>query len=350
MAKAASVAALRVAVGQLSPRTTQALSVALHQPSRSSAWAAVCLAASWLPAGTPEALALAAAAGRLRRQSRPESAAEGGSGPREGGRHALPGDRALRADAPARPHVERPRIAAAALGVAAKQLDREMAALLAAAIGSFRCFADADLPEKHGCGWIRCSAARSAAAAKASSAAGPHTAASLGFYSRPWQFLRQVPSQGYLHVRGQSAVGLDEARRGWAGASSPSLCHDTSVRVMETLWPHAADVPVASPGGGPPPASLTPRTFESRLRHSAPLLQDLQQVSAVSPVWARHADQGGWPAAHAYLYQELGTKDQLRQRYSDSMRQLLLKDWILRAGHAQAGAESLVSRIIAFMP
>lgn len=117
---------------------------------------------------------------------------------------------------------------------------------------------------------------------------------------------------------------------------------------METLWPKAQGVPVVSPG--PSTSAISPRTFESRLRHSAPILQDLQQVSAVSSGWAQHANKGGWPAAHAYLYQELGTKDELRQRYADSMRHLLVKDWILRPGHAQTGAESLVNRIVAFVP
>lgn len=100
------------------------------------------------------------------------------------------------------------------------------------------------------------------------------------------------------------------------------------------------------------------------------MLQDLRQVSAVSLPWARHAEKGGWPAAHAYLYVEPGSKADLRRRYAASMQRLLVKDWVRRGLAAVGGtvnlqqlqqqqqrqqhpgtfsaAESLVGRIFAF--
>mmetsp|Transcript_91721 Transcript_91721/g.163247 ORF Transcript_91721/g.163247 Transcript_91721/m.163247 type:complete len:175 (+) Transcript_91721:40-564(+) len=130
-----------------------------------------------------------------------------------------------------------------------------------------------------------------------------------------------------------------------------SLCQDTSGRVFEQLWP------AASQGT---PSQLSPRTFESRLRVSAPILQDLQQVAAVSQTWSQRIERSGWPAAHAYLYQEPGTKDVLKERYTDSMRALLVKDWLCRAdptvfrpaarsSQPPTSPEGLVSRIVSYV-
>jgi len=127
-------------------------------------------------------------------------------------------------------------------------------------------------------------------------------------------------------------------------ASSPSssspllLCQDTSYRVLQQLWPPIMRR-VSSPSevssspslmSSRKPAELCPQTFEERLRRSCHVLQSLQQVSAVSADWARHADQDAWPAAFAYLYQERGSKSDLRRRYALSMRRLLVKDWVHR--------------------
>lgn len=125
---------------------------------------------------------------------------------------------------------------------------------------------------------------------------------------------------------------------------SPQLCQDTAYRVIKQLWPSesapamlqtaatgARPATVGSAGGGgglTPPAGLSPRGFEARLRCSAPVLRSLQQVSAVSPGWSRRVEREAWPAAHAYLYQEVGGKRELRRRYTDSMGRLMLKDWI----------------------
>eukprot|EP00931_Biecheleriopsis_adriatica_P077256 TRINITY_DN50859_c0_g1_i1.p1 TRINITY_DN50859_c0_g1~~TRINITY_DN50859_c0_g1_i1.p1 ORF type:complete len:195 (-),score=31.17 TRINITY_DN50859_c0_g1_i1:52-606(-) len=141
-------------------------------------------------------------------------------------------------------------------------------------------------------------------------------------------------------------------------APASSLCQDTSGYVIQQLWPPSAAGEVVLPQASA--QKLSPRTFESRLRHSATLLQDLQAVAAVSQNWAHRIDADGFPAAYAYLYQEQGTKCELRRRYADSMRELLVKDWIGRAhpsvwrppdpgGAAAAGPEGLVARIVSFM-
>jgi len=143
---------------------------------------------------------------------------------------------------------------------------------------------------------------------------------------------RQQPWHG-----GRRAEGLD----------TTVLCHDTVARVIEALWP-----PLFAPAprlGAAWPAStslLSPRTFETRLRSTARVLRDLQQVSAVSPAMAKHANHGGWPATHAYLYQESGTKGELRHRYAASVQRLLVRDRLLRSG---GGEEGLVARVLGFL-
>jgi len=125
------------------------------------------------------------------------------------------------------------------------------------------------------------------------------------------------------------------------------LCHDTVARVIEALWPPlpeaAACLEAARTAST---SSLSPRTFETRLRSAARVLRDLQQVSAVSPAMAKHANRGGWPATHAYLYQEAGTKGELRHRYAASVQRLLVRDRLLRSG---GGEEGLVARVLGFL-
>ena len=152
----------------------------------------------------------------------------------------------------------------------------------------------------------------------------------------------------------------------------PSLCGDTSSRVVEQLWPAAlgggapGGVSEASDGASPPASRprgtwLWSCAFEDRLRKFAPLLRDLQQASAVAPGWALFVDRMGWPSAHAYLFQQPGTKGELRQRFADSTRQLTARDWVRRhLGNCAAGATGaelflsssglLVRRISDFMP
>jgi hypothetical protein len=93
------------------------------------------------------------------------------------------------------------------------------------------------------------------------------------------------------------------------------------------------------------------------LRLSKPLFNDLSKFAAVSPTWAEHAHNNGWPATHAYLFQESGTKEQLRERYLHSMRQLQVKDWLeLCGGEApfsvdlQSSSGGVVNQIAAFLP
>ncbi|CAE7659708.1 unnamed protein product [Symbiodinium sp. CCMP2456] len=95
-------------------------------------------------------------------------------------------------------------------------------------------------------------------------------------------------------------------------------------------------------------SKLSPRTFELRLRQAARLLQDLQQLSAVSLNLASRVDGVGWSATHEYLFQEPGSKAKLRRRYAESMRQLLLKTWLRRC--AAQEPEGLVAHIVSFVP
>lgn len=317
---------MRVAVGQLPPGTTHALAVALRpsprgrarpaqQPATEMAAAALRMAAGWLPQGTPKAAALAVARG---------------GGPR-------------RSPACQR---SRPTAALEALVVAAQH--QPQAWELAAAAG--RSLLEA-----------RRTSAVAGALGLAAKQMSPEVTAALRLVTA--QVKRATCGQRRRWIRScrESNQQDSECRTRRHPLGLPSLCHDTSGRVIETLWPPRPQVKSIRSGeasaselvaivGCQGLAQLSPRTCESRLRHSAPFLQDLQQVSAVSPLWARRADQEGWPAAHAYLYQELGTKGELRQRYQDSMGRLLVKDWMQRPGRLPPGSEGLVNRIFAFMP
>ncbi|CAJ1339973.1 unnamed protein product [Effrenium voratum] len=110
-----------------------------------------------------------------------------------------------------------------------------------------------------------------------------------------------------------------------------SLCQDTLGYAMEQLLPSAQV------------EALSPRGFESRLLQLAPLLQDLQQLCAVSQ-WANRINAGGWSATHEYLFQEPGTKGDLRRRYADSMRLFLVKAWFCRAHAPEGLAAHVVGR------
>jgi hypothetical protein len=157
---------------------------------------------------------------------------------------------------------------------------------------------------------------------------------------------------------------LDDSKaRKQAHLYAPGLCQDTSNHAIGHLWPaqstSSEQVVVRSDGVHRSSASISPRTFETRLRQSAPMFNDLNRISAVSLTWAQHAERCGWPSAHAYLYEVPGTKWQLQERYAQSMRQLLLKDklWqrlsLSRAtsdGDLQRELDSLMSHIVAFVP
>eukprot|EP00435_Cladocopium_sp_Y103_P053698 s977_g17.t1 len=96
-----------------------------------------------------------------------------------------------------------------------------------------------------------------------------------------------------------------------------------------------------------PAPNLSPRTFESRLLQLAPLLQDLQALCAVSQNWAS-MNAAAWCATHQYLFQEPGTKKDLRRRYATSKRELVVKNWMRHA--ASAVPEGLVGHIASFIP
>lgn len=148
----------------------------------------------------------------------------------------------------------------------------------------------------------------------------------------------------------------------------PNLCLDTSSSVIGQLWPPSTytvcEAPVIFdrscgdaariPGGARLP--LSPRTFETRLRSLRSVFQELRHVAAVSAEWARFSERRGWPAAHFYLFQESGSKGELRQRYAASMRRLLVEDRIRSTQSSSAcptrrdGAASLANRIVSFVP
>mmetsp|Transcript_52774 Transcript_52774/g.109123 ORF Transcript_52774/g.109123 Transcript_52774/m.109123 type:complete len:166 (+) Transcript_52774:47-544(+) len=125
-----------------------------------------------------------------------------------------------------------------------------------------------------------------------------------------------------------------------------SLCQDTVGHAIEQLWPAIRSL--GEDCQSISASKLSPRTFELRLRQSARLLQDLQQLSAVSPNLASRVDGVGWSATHEYLFQEPGSKAKLRRRYAESMRQLLLKTWLRRC--AAQEPEGLVAHIVSFVP
>ncbi|CAK0851375.1 unnamed protein product [Prorocentrum cordatum] len=163
----------------------------------------------------------------------------------------------------------------------------------------------------------------------------------------------------------ESAAGAAAPGRGGRPARQPlgRLCQDTSERVVGHLWP---PLPPARGGCGEVASeragagAVSPRSFEARLRQCRHIFGDLRCVAAVSAAWARHADRDGWPSTHAYLYQEPGTKSELRRRYEASARRLLLDDWFrhhLSAAHArglawpqQGSAAGLAGRVAGFLP
>jgi len=409
-----AIAALRVALGELPPGTAHALAVALrpspratsqasHQPGMAAA--ALQVAAGWLPHGTPKAAALAAAKGLSQPGCRVPCPADAERSVAKTSTSLASSAGGADAVVPRAVWALRSTTAAAALAVAAQHQPHgtSEARELAVAAGS------AFLRDLRGTTWQRNtpSAAAVALAVAMGRLGGDMAAALAAAVRRPASRVRGAPRAAPSNTGGDVAAAnggcprLREVPRGThtdaeAGTAAPArlvgaegapgdvfphLCQDTSCRVIEQLWPSftsEASVLTQRERSGPasracnsmgsrasfgrfsaPGLLISPRTFESRLRQSMTILQDLQQVSAVSPVWARRADRDGWPATHAYLYQEPGTKSDLRERYCTSMRQLIVKDW-LRQGflgvHGRAapavagGAESLASRIVAFMP
>lgn len=141
-------------------------------------------------------------------------------------------------------------------------------------------------------------------------------------------------------------------------SSLPYLCADTSNLIFGALWPvqqpaHGGQQALSSGLSGC--TNVSPRTLDTRLRVSKHLFGDLSRVSAVSPTWCQRVDRDGWSSTHAYLFQEAGSKVQLQERYSHSMRRLAVQDWL---GFAQAAAASenlrgnddVISRIVTFLP
>eukprot|EP00928_Gymnodinium_smaydae_P034797 TRINITY_DN24587_c0_g1_i1.p1 TRINITY_DN24587_c0_g1~~TRINITY_DN24587_c0_g1_i1.p1 ORF type:complete len:366 (-),score=46.05 TRINITY_DN24587_c0_g1_i1:169-1266(-) len=364
-----AVAALRVAVGQLPPGTTQALVVALRPsprgvqsaspPSPEIAAAALRMAASWLPLGTPKAAALAVASSVRERpaaqvHSQPNNAiaalvVAAQQQPQAWQLAAATGRALLRE--------RRTDATLKALGVAAKQASPEVAAALKSLAGrvcrpSLRKPPSAGRRAASSLASTGCVRGASSASAITATCGWPHPLPQQTQKQQADGGLRSNHNQPRSHVREQLAV--DQS------FDAPVLCNDTSRRVIEILWPprpgtrrhvpSTAQISSTSTEADMSSARISPRTFESRLREAGLILQDLQQVSAVSPTWAQRAEENGWPAAHAYLYQEVGTKSELRQRYKDSMHRLMVKDWLQRPEGVQISADGLVDHIAAFMP
>jgi len=350
------------------------------------------LAASWLPQGAPAKLAVLALARSHPpgdSESAPMSSTSGRepetcptataridvtalaakSSPNDAGRAGVVGtsDSGVVSAGPLEFSAARSLTTAAALAVAASQQPRgsQIARELALAAGRVH------LPD---CGTLLPSDSKfSAADAALAVAAGRHNSRAL---------TASVMAAGKLQhkivKRGRRAVVVVAATAPRFAApaivqppplpaSRPVLCHDTAYHVLRQLLPPpphptpiggqvvATTLRVAAPpfsSGHPPSAQATsidgrrlpplppsPRTLEARLRSSAPvLLRQLQQVSAVSAAWAQHTERDAWPATHVYLYQEMGSRSDLRRRYNDSARRLLVTDW-LRMGLAhRAGA------------
>jgi len=308
-----AIPALRVALSQLPAGSAPALAAVLRPatprspvPLTSALVDALAVAARQQPRGTPAASALAAASGRaFLRISR---------------------------CAPSRQNRAR-KCTLDALAVAARQQPRGTVAAQVLAAASGRAFlrASAGFPRPRRSSPVEPTSLDQQVAGSGSEPA--HSSllsegSGLAIYQATHAFLgspgQQQPEQG----------------------SAPRLCQDTSVHAIGKLWPAQQAEAV-----------ISPRTFETRLRHSKQIFNDLSRVSAVSPTWAQHAARDGWPSAHAYLFQEAGTKCQLQARYNYSMQKLLVKDWLEVCGteapfhvDLQGDSDGVVSRIVAFLP
>lgn len=341
---------MRVALGQLPVGSVPALAAVLRPSTpRSPRWSkklatdALAVAAQQLPQGTFAASALSAAAGRAILRVRDKS-------PK---RHQGP----LLADALAVAAQQQPQgtslactLAAAAgraflrlTGNPEQRRSRALAgsALAVAAKTLSQEYASAILPaSRQQSAWLR------------------HTGSSCRQTGSADKFgARDVDSTNLIRGFAFQSLASPVASAQDAGSSprlaqgnpASRLCQDTSSRVIGQLWPEKR---CAVEIGGFSTSSLSPRTCETRLRHSRPLLMDLSRVSAVSPSWARHAEKDGWPSTHVYLFQASGTKMQLQERYNHSMQKLLLKDQLRGFSLSQAiqgGVDSLVNRIAAFV-
>lgn len=356
MVKALAVAALRVAAAKHSTQST----------SPGSAATAVKVAVNWLPESTPEALALAVTT-TLQLHGQSEEVVSDVFLESSGA--DVTSCSVWRRTQHGSIWLQRSATAAAALAVAAHQQPQGTfeGRGLAAAAGQ------ALLQERRGVA-LGLAAKQLSPDVAASLAAVTGRVLHVAYIRRTGQQRHMTARHALLPpgLRGQelprSQWGVPSGplpQGGCRGAVPPVLCRDTSGRVIETLWPpksaenkladvrawkEADETAAAEASRMPRSASLSPRTFEMRLRQAAPILHDLQQVSAVSPTWAKLADQGGWPAAHNYLYREPGSKGELRRRYAASVQRLLVKDWMRRPDHRQNWDEGLVSHIVAFMP
>jgi len=313
-----AIPALRVALSQLPAGSAPALAAVLRPatprspvPLTSALVDALAVAARQQPRGTPAASALAAASGRaFLRISR---------------------------CAPSRQNRAR-KCTLDALAVAARQQPRGTVAAQVLAAASGRAFL------------------RASAGFPRSRRSSPVETASLDQHSLgTGSGVGSEPARSSFLAVG-SGVATNEAIHAFLGSpgqqqqpergSAPRLCQDTSVHAIGKLWPAQQAEAV-----------ISPRTFETRLRHSKQIFNDLSRVSAVSPTWAQHAARDGWPSAHAYLFQEEGTKCQLQARYNYSMQKLLVKDWLEVCGteapfhvDLQGDSDGVVSRIVAFLP
>lgn len=317
-----AVPALRIALGQLPPGSVPALAAVLRPEAliaRRSCATALAVAATHQLQGTPAGSVLAAAAGRaFLRVSR----------------HAPPRQNATLTDA---------------LALAARQQPQGTLSAKALAAASGRAF----LRMSGGFTQLRARAVAGSALALAAGRLSPECAAAIAPASR-----QQLACFRRRRKSPPSSLPARSPREPPKQQSSlPNLCQDTSNCIFGQLWPAKHVSPLERCSGQPEPAAISPRTFETRLRMSKPLFSDLGRVAAVSPTWAQHAERDGWPSTHAYLFQEPGTKWQLQERYSHSIKRLRVKDWLQDCGsqapfsvELQGDQDGVMSRIVAFLP
>eukprot|EP00927_Polykrikos_kofoidii_P058007 TRINITY_DN52294_c0_g1_i1.p1 TRINITY_DN52294_c0_g1~~TRINITY_DN52294_c0_g1_i1.p1 ORF type:complete len:376 (-),score=30.78 TRINITY_DN52294_c0_g1_i1:15-1142(-) len=374
-----AIAALRVVMGQLPTDTYPALKVALRpSPRRSTcaASAALSLAASWFPEATPSAAAVAAATSRSLRRSCRRSVIRLVTG-----------------------HGSNPTAAASALAVAVRQQPRTMATRAVALAAGRALLRDG---RAIGSQPTQQSIARLALAIMAGRAS-PDVAAALIAVSKPRArpIARRTTCRSTCgavarlppaFVEPPDSSALTNCQVLGSDSYSPFLCADTSVCVIQpllppiplayttgTLWQKPEDMRVVDALVDETRASqsaefgivalgdavgqaaqnavaaawrVCPLTLERRLRQSAPLLHDLQQVSVVCTAWAHCVNQQGWPSTYIYLYNESGSKAELQRRYFDSKRQLLATDWLrcMTNSIRAPSLEVVVRGIAAFIP
>jgi len=360
-----AVAALRIAVGHLPPGSGDALAAALRPTHRrqaatctqphSNAAVALRVAACWLPPGNSAAAAIAAVSGQARLEANARRCCQ---------KPQLANVVGAPTDASSSSNVSK-----AALAVAARKQPNGSLAAVAMAAAAGPAFANAKG------GDLRRQRIAGSALAVAASRLSSDIAASLLIVSKLPQSRDKAPAAS----RPQSWLASASIREGVSSSGQsdtvsqgeyglPHLCQDTSRQVMSQLWPalgaqHSVRGESSRSGVGVNGTSaglqVSPRTFETRLRQSRPILSDLGRVAAVSSMWARQTDKCGWPSTHAYLFQMPGTKVDLQKRYGHSMRKLLVKDWVQQTFPSSQAArhivqegtsDGVVNHIAAFMP